>query len=400
MWHWLIDLFSAPMWEPHGHCFLWDPPLLWTMVGANLLISFAYYSIPLTLFTLVRKRQDLIHKDIFNLFALFILACGTTHLVAVWTLWTPVYWLQGLVDALTAVISVLTAIVLWPLLPQILSLPSPAQLQTVNQALAGQIQRLQQIEAALHQRTTELEMANRALAAANQELEAFTSTASHDLRAPLRAIDKLASWIDEDAGKSLPAQSQAHLAKLRARVQRMETLLADLLAYARAGRYRSAREPINTFELVHTTVDLLAPPPGFSVNIAEDLPTLITERVPLETVLRNLIGNAIKHHDQRQAGVVQITAQEQESYIEFQVTDNGPGIDPQYHTRIFGIFQTLKPRNEVEGSGMGLAIVKKIIESRGGRIYIQSSLGDGATFHFTWPKESATAGSDLLGEAH
>ena len=85
MWHWLIDLFSAPMWEPHGHCFLWAPPLLWTMVGANLLISVAYYSIPLTLFTLVRKRQDLIHKDIFNLFALFILACGTTHLVAVWT---------------------------------------------------------------------------------------------------------------------------------------------------------------------------------------------------------------------------------------------------------------------------------------------------------------------------
>lgn len=241
MWHWFIDLFSAPMWEPHGHCFLWDPPLLWTMVGANLLISLAYYSIPLTLFTLVRKRQDLIHKDIFNLFALFILACGTTHLVTVWTLWTPVYWLQGLVDALTAVVSVLTAIVLWPLLPQILSLPSPAQLQTANQTLAGQIQRLQQIETALHQRTTELEIANRALAAANQELEAFTSTASHDLRAPLRAIDKLASWIDEDAGKSLPAQSQAHLAKLRARVQRMETLLTDLLTYARWTLPLSAR---------------------------------------------------------------------------------------------------------------------------------------------------------------
>ena len=115
--------------------------------------------------------------------------------------------------------------------------------------------------------------------------------------------------------------------------------------------------------------------------------------------MRNLIGNAIKHHDQRQAGVVQIRAQEQENYIEFQVTDNGPGIDSQYHARIFGIFQTLKPRNEVEGSGMGLAIVKKIIESRGGRIDIQSSLGDGATFRFTWPKDSATAGSDPLGES-
>src|SRR4051794_18461342 len=104
MWNRLTDVFGSPLWEPHGYCFLWNPPLLWTMVVANLVISCAYYSIPLTLLTLVRKRRDLVHKNIFILFALFIFGCGTTHLIAVWTLWTPVYWLQGVIDAATAAI--------------------------------------------------------------------------------------------------------------------------------------------------------------------------------------------------------------------------------------------------------------------------------------------------------
>lgn len=387
MGNWLIDLLGSRLWEPHGYCFLWDPTLLAVMVTANLVICLAYYSIPLTLFTLVRKRQDLVHKPIFVLFALFIFGCGTTHLVTVWTLWTPVYWLQGWMDAGTAAVSILTAIVLWPLLPQILALPSPAQLQAANQALQMKIDLLQRTEAALQQRTAELETVNQALAVANQELEAFTSIASHDLKAPLRSIGQLANWITEDVGESLPVQSQTHLSKLRGRVSRMETLLNDLLAYARAGRRRYDPEVVDTGQLVLTIVDLLAPPPGFTVSVAENLPTLVTERVPLETVLRNLLGNAMKHHDRPEVGQVHVTAQMQSTNVEFRVIDNGPGIDPQYHQRIFDPSQTLKPREQVEGSGMGLAIVKKIIESRGGTIGVESTVGNGATFYFTWPQE-------------
>jgi signal transduction histidine kinase len=132
------------------------------------------------------------------------------------------------------------------------------------------------------------------------------------------------------------------------------------------------------------------------VSIKEHLPTLVTERVPLETVLRNLLNNAIKHHNSPQAGRIEINAHEQENYVEFRVTDNGPGIDPQYHEQIFGLFQTIKSRDVVEGSGMGLAIVKRTIESRGGMIGVESRLGDGATFRFTWPKDGVNVVQDAL----
>jgi signal transduction histidine kinase len=116
------------------------------------------------------------------------------------------------------------------------------------------------------------------------------------------------------------------------------------------------------------------------------MPKLYTERVPLETVLRNLVANAIKHHDRPQEGVVHISIEDLEDWVAFSVADNGPGIPPQHHERIFQVFQSLKPRDQVEGSGMGLAIVKKTVESQGGQIEVESDVGQGATFRFTWPK--------------
>jgi signal transduction histidine kinase len=131
---------------------------------------------------------------------------------------------------------------------------------------------------------------------------------------------------------------------------------------------------------------LLAPPAGFTIHLAEKLPTFFTERVPLETVFRNLLGNALKHHDRPQTGQVSVSATEQATVVEFTITDDGPGIDPEFHERIFQMFQTLKPRDQIEGSGMGLAIVKKLVENYGGTVQVESSVGQGATFRFTWPK--------------
>jgi signal transduction histidine kinase len=137
--------------------------------------------------------------------------------------------------------------------------------------------------------------------------------------------------------------------------------------------------------LVHEIVEFLNLPPGFAVTFNSPLPTLVTERVPLESVLRNLIQNACKHHDHPESGEVTIFAQELGDAVLFQIADNGPGIAPEYHKRIFQLFQTLRPRDEVEGSGIGLAIVKKTVESRGGTIQIESLPGTGTTFRFTWP---------------
>lgn len=235
------------------------------------------------------------------------------------------------------------------------------------------------LEQRVSMRTTELERSN-------QELDQFAYVASHDLKAPLRAIDQLASWISEDSTALLPAASQEHLTKLRGRIRRMERLLDDLLTYSRAGRQHHPVESIATDELVRNVIDLLAPPPGFTIQLGGTWPSLVTERVPLETVLRNIISNAIKHHDHPQTGHLAITATAQATLVEFTITDDGPGIAPQYHARIFQMFQTLKPRDQVEGSGMGLAVVKKLVDHYGGAIHVTSQLGAGATFRFTWPK--------------
>lgn len=245
-------------------------------------------------------------------------------------------------------------------------------------------------EAALHELTATLELRveqrTAELERSNQELDQFAYVASHDLKAPLRAIVNLSSWIAEDSGAALPAPSLEHLEKLRGRALRMERLLDDLLEYSRVGRRDGIVEKVKVETLIQDVIYLLAPPPGFQVSVTSALPVLITPRTPLELVFRNLIGNAIKHHHQPATGEVQISAHDRGDFVEFSISDNGPGIDPYYHERIFGMFQVLRPRDEVEGSGMGLAIVKKTVEYRQGEVWVASAEGKGTTFYFTWPK--------------
>lgn len=234
------------------------------------------------------------------------------------------------------------------------------------------------LELRVKERTADLERSNR-------ELDQFAYIASHDLRAPLRAIDHLANWIAEDSADAINSQSREHLAKLRGRVKRMERLLEDLLLFSRVGRQRHQPEEVDLGELVRGAVDLLALPPGMRVTVAESMPIILTERVPLETIVRNLVENAAKHHDAPERGSVSIEARHVGEWVEISVTDDGPGIAPQFHDRIFGVFQTLKPRDQLEGSGMGLAIVRKAVEVRGGAVQLESDAGAGATFRFTWP---------------
>jgi PAS domain S-box-containing protein len=242
------------------------------------------------------------------------------------------------------------------------------------------------LERRVAERTAELERANAELQRSNGELDRFAYVVSHDLKSPLRAVASLASWIEADAADVLPPAAKVHLDKLRGRVKRMQALLDDLLLFARAGRVLDVPEWVDPRALVQGIAELLNLPEGFQVQVAGDLPRLRCARPPFETVLRNLIGNAVKHHDRPQAGIVAVSARVEAGVAQFCVADNGPGIAPEHHARIFEIFQTLRPRDQVEGSGMGLAIAKKAVEAAGGRIWVESAPGEGAAFYFTWPQ--------------
>ena len=691
------SLLSGPF-IPHGHCYLWRPGLVWLHLLSDALIALSYWTIAAGLVYFVQRRPDVPFKPLFWLFATFIAACGATHLLEVWTLWFPTYWVSGAVKALTALVSLATALELVPRLPLALALPNLTQLMDMNQALQSEISDRKQAEASLRaaevevrqlnqtleervqQRTAQLEEAkqqietlleqerrdrttlqqakdelqdtaerlNLALSAAqmgswdwhldsgtqiwspqierimglevgtmpqtaevwaervhpddlpaidrlvkeaiahqseftgqyrlrwpddtwrwvsaygrvvdvrdgrsqrmvgviqditaakqaelelqasetrfravfeqaavgmarldlgghwiqvnqklcdilgyrpdelighhfqaityegdkrqdehyhqqllteqtpcqlekrylrkdgtplwtlvtvsvessdatgpsaliaiiediedrkaareellhrademahtnlvlahttamleqrNAELDQFAYVASHDLKAPLRAISNLAEWLGEDLGNQLPPENQRQLELLRSRVDRMEALINGLLEYSRVGRRQRSTVAVDLNDLLSNVVDSLAPPQSFTVDLPSDLPTLYSHKTALGQVFANLINNAIKHHH-RDRGTVRVSWRDRGKWLEFAVSDDGPGIAPQYHDKIFTIFQTLKARDDFESTGVGLAVVKKIIEAEKGRVWLTSTLGEGTTFYFTWP---------------
>ncbi|WP_437618520.1 PAS domain S-box protein [Sorangium sp. So ce1151] len=227
-----------------------------------------------------------------------------------------------------------------------------------------------------------------ALERSNKELDQFAYVTSHDLKAPLRGIANLSQWIEEDLNDKMTEESRKQLDLLRGRVHRLENLIDGILSYSRAGRVREKPESIDVGKLLREIVELLAPPKETRVEIVPDMPVLITERAPLQQTFLNLISNALKHAG-RTDPEVRISARDAGAFWEFSVSDNGSGIAPEYHDRIWGIFQTLKARDKVEGTGIGLSVVQKIVQSKGGRAWVESSLGAGASFRFTWPKLEA-----------
>jgi PAS domain S-box-containing protein len=219
----------------------------------------------------------------------------------------------------------------------------------------------------------------------NKELATFAYVASHDLKSPLRGIFQISHWIEEDLNQGKLEAIDGHMSLLRGRLRRMERLLDDLLAYSRAGRLEGSVSQVDLGKLAQSIFEMQAPPEGFSLQVASDLPVFYTLATPLEQVLRNLFSNAIKHHDQAQGQIQLQWQQANQHFYEFCVTDDGPGISPEYQERVYIMFQTLRPRDEVEGSGMGLALVKKIVEAYGGYTRITSDGKRGCAITFTWP---------------
>jgi len=243
-------------------------------------------------------------------------------------------------------------------------------------------------EVQLRQYSLSLAQLTRQLEERNRELDQFAYITSHDLKAPLRGIANLAQWIEEDLGEHATADIRQQLALLQGRAHRMEALIDGILQYSRVGRTGDPPQPVDLPQLLAELIDLLDAPAG-AVSVAPGMPTILAERVPLQQVLHNLISNAVKHGGP--AVQVRVSYSGDGPMHAFTVADNGPGIAPKYHERIFGMFQTLASRDKVEGSGLGLALVKKAVEQQGGQITLESAEGQGATFHFTWPREATGA---------
>lgn len=227
---------------------------------------------------------------------------------------------------------------------------------------------------------------NEKLRQSNQDLDDFAYSVSHDLKAPLRAIDHLSTWIVQDAGEFLPEDAARHLQQIRDRVLGMGQLLDELLAYSLAGRERGELVEVDVAALVEEIVALLSVPAEFTIETDGDLPVFETFKAPFATCLRNLIDNAVKHHD-RPDGTVRVSVADQGKFLDFCVADDGPGIDPRFHDRIFKIFRTLRKKPDTDSTGVGLANVKKIAVTYGGDAWVESELGQGSRFIFRWPRK-------------
>ncbi|GAA3928440.1 hypothetical protein GCM10022406_12540 [Hymenobacter algoricola] len=236
----------------------------------------------------------------------------------------------------------------------------------------------------LNRMTQKLDESFGALENRNKELDQFAYVASHDLKAPLRGVTTIVKWIEEELSGELSPQMRQYLDMMKGRLARLEDLINGLLAYARIGRTEQKIEPVDVAELVREVTDLVVPP-EFTVAVSGTLPTFLADRLSLQQVFTNLFSNAVKYHHQG-AGTITVRCQETKKEYEFSVADDGPGIAAEYHEKIFLMFQTLRDRNTAESTGIGLSIVKKIIDEQKGTMRVSSEVGHGTAFIFTWPK--------------
>lgn len=240
------------------------------------------------------------------------------------------------------------------------------------------------LEKLVETRTRELQKVNAVYVATNQELKEFAYIVSHDLKAPLRAISQLTHWISKDYSENFDEEGKMQMELIIKRVKRMDGLIDGILRYSRAGQVREKQEELNLNRLVADVVEGLAPPTNVHVVVDQDLPVIHLDSIRIEQVFQNLIGNSIKYMDKIN-GVITIDCVTDGDFFTFSVADNGPGIDKKYHEKIFQIFQTLQPRDEHESTGVGLSLVKKIINFYGGSVWLDSAPGRGTTFFFTLP---------------
>lgn len=376
MLDYILELFSSAQFVPHAVCLLWRPDLLVMHGVSDFFITAAYLTIPFLILKAVRQRPDLLNLQVARMFAAFIMACALSHLAGFVTLWVPAYGIQGVIKVATAIVSVYTAFQLARLLPVFLNMPSHEEMAKQDAEILLTTERADEAEAV------------------RDKLSEFAYIASHDLKAPLRGIANQAKFLVEDHHQNLEPDAQKRLSRIEELCNHMDTLISTLLKYSRIGKPTSCQEthPDQIVAKIEKSLLEMLNDQNASIKVETDLPALQVNPADLTTVFQNLIVNGLKYNESDEKrisiGFVNEAQVSGRNMIDaFYVRDNGIGIDPEFQADAFLMFKRLISDDTAAGTGVGLAFVKKTIESYGGMIQVESRVGAGSTFYFSFSRQ-------------
>jgi signal transduction histidine kinase len=507
-----ISRFSNDQFMPHGMCYQWEPVTLWSNVIGDGITSLSYFLIPGFLIYFTSKRKQVDMKGVFLMFAAFIVSCGAVHLLAVFNVWYAYYTLSGFLKLVMAGVSMATVVLMYMKMPEALTIPSPNQLQKVNDRLKAEIEEKNKLQFQLEQqkeqlqktisllnstqeaanigswkldfesqriiwsdqvyriheveigkeipneegvnyyrddfiprveevvedatehgkpwdeewvlltatgkevwvRTTgypvydgdtvigiegmiieideqkkasiTLEERTNELAATNKELESFSYSISHDMRAPLRAINGFSEILEQEYGETLDEEGNRLVSVIRTSALKLGDLIDDILDFSRLGRKELKKSPVNMSELIEVVKTEVEQTSYWSEKVewsVEELPKAEGDVSLLKQAMFNLIENAVKYSSTREQIKIEIgSLNDSDGQNVYFIKDNGIGFNMEYASKIFGVFQRLHSNQEFTGTGVGLAIVKRIIHKHGGTIWVESKPEEGTTFYF------------------
>lgn len=337
---------------PHGHCYFWKPEVLWVHVIGDGLTALAYFIIPFGIYYFVRKRTDMRFKSIFVLFALFIFACGATHVLSIVSVWKPVYRLEGILKVFTGLISLFTAYMLYRIIPVAMELPSPAKLRKVNE---------------------ELEKQNTALAQ-------IAYATSHDLKEPLRGVTIHTQRFMQKYGLQLTEDGRDMIDYIHSEGKRMYNMVESLLDYSKLQPGSFKLEPVSLEKVLETAqlnLRLLIEEKRAVIS-AGDLPVVMGSERLLTRLFTSLVENSLKYAGNKRPEV-SIIAHDTDTHYEIIIADNSIGFKKEYQLVVQEMFKRLQSDKAGRGAGMGLAISKRIMDVHEGDMEIQSEEGKGVT---------------------
>lgn len=375
-----LALTGTPNFMPHGYCYFWNPFIVRLHAYSDAAIVLAYYAIPSFLLFLVSRRKDLPYRWMFVFFAVFIISCGTTHLMEIISIWRPVYWLSGSIKAWTGLISLVTAVLLVWIVPKIMELRSPVELEAANRKLRDEMSERVKSQEALIQKTEQLVRSRAEL----EQLELFSYVATHDLREPLYKIISFGELLKMHSGAILGEKGQQDLGKIQSAARRMDRMIEELREYSKIGQTKDKDVQVDLTSIVKEVLadlDLRIKEADAQVTV-DPLPAIKGDPIQLRLLFQNLIANAVKFRRRDESCRVTVRGEVADGgrCVEILVEDNGIGFEEKYLDQIFKPFQRLHTRQEYDGSGLGLAICQKVALNHGGNVTARSVPGQGTVF--------------------